>query len=1179
MAYPPPPGGQPPAEGRLREFFLDLGARKEFRALRLRPPTGEEAVAAAAALCLPAYGVAAPSAEEAGLHFHGAQLFARNYQSPDTPYPRLLLNWQTGTGKTIGALAVAREFIRQFRAQGGAPAQRPTVYVVGFTRTIIQDELLAHPEFGYVSSEEVAELVRLRAAVAGGGTAAAARALATRTATYKRRLTDRARGGYFQFFGYKEFANRLFTVTRRGAAGGFSVQGLYLRRDERRPQEEAAAASSSSEEEGEGALLGSQDFLARIEEAVAGGLVRVNAELLGALRGGLLVADEVHNTYNVRWKNHYGVALQYALDALEEASAPPPRVLLMTATVTGGSPTEVVDLLNLLLPLSELPGRRRLRREDFFEIADVAGKREARPRPGALDALGRYSAGRVSFLLEAGEGGGDYPRRVLEGAPLPDPFGAAGDIPYLRFTPCPMAPYHARTLARVVADSAPGARVAVPVGAYALYDLAFPNPEYPPRAAADDPAALGLYTTAEVTRRLTAAPQAWRDAAGVAIETARLRAGGVLIGGAFLAAEPGPGAPPGVAAYSAKYARLVQDLVAHVRGGPGKALVYHHRVRMSGVRLLQELLRANGFADDTEPPTPATLCAVCGRPRRDHAGGGPSHTYTPARFLAVTSDLDRGEIEAQLGRYNAPTNLEGYQYRVLLGSKVLREGWNLRAVRLQAIAAAPSDIPALLQVLGRAVRKGSHAELPPEAREVRVRMYVSTAAAPGAAAPEVERYAEKVRAYLTIQEVERALRAYAVDAGFAARGASAAASLEAIPYRPAVTAAELRSGPTVETTFLAYGHGLREVATLAAAIRGLFGARPVWTYADLWAAVRTPGAVPGLGQEPSGFSEERFAAALGALAAPHPPGFSAARGDPSAGQVVRAGGYYLWAPAGPGGRPQLDVEAYARGAEALAPLSVPVAAYAASARTADVLSARVAEFEKLYAEPLRPIEGLLADYGAEFHEELLRRLVEARAAGAALAPALGRAEGLYRRFRVLVLGSDLARSPAALAAVRGPPPGAREVAGYLSRESVRLFGGGGWYGLPRASLEIGPRFREEPPVVGFFEARAGKLRFKLRPALGSRAPALDGRLLEKGAACATRPRPELVALAGQLRAAPRGEVAAMGVGQLCLAIRGALLEREAAARSAPRAMADAPRHFYLWNDPLPPLRSALAAEN
>ena len=168
MAYPPPPGGQPPAEGRLREFFLDLGARKEFRALRLRPPTGEEAVAAAAALCLPAYGVAAPSAEEAGLHFHGAQLFARNYQSPDTPYPRLLLNWQTGTGKTIGALAVAREFIRQFRAQGGAPAQRPTVYVVGFTRTIIQDELLAHPEFGYVSSEEVAELVRLRAAVAGG---------------------------------------------------------------------------------------------------------------------------------------------------------------------------------------------------------------------------------------------------------------------------------------------------------------------------------------------------------------------------------------------------------------------------------------------------------------------------------------------------------------------------------------------------------------------------------------------------------------------------------------------------------------------------------------------------------------------------------------------------------------------------------------------------------------------------------------------------------------------------------------------------------------------------------------------------------------------------------------------------------------------------------------------------
>lgn len=1213
MAYPLPPSaaeGLPPEEA-LREFLLDLGARKEFRSLRLRPPDASAAAAAAAALGLPAYG-APPSPEGAaaplgGLRLHGAQLFVRNFENPDTPYPRLLLNWQTGTGKTIGALAIAREFVRQFRGRGAAPpAQRPTVFVVGFTRSIIQDELLAHPELGFVTPEEVADLARLRAraeaAGAGGGTPEA-RALAGQLAVLKRRFSDRARGGYYQFYGYKEFGNRLFTVTRRGAAQGFTVQQLYARDPPKPPADGAAGAaraaragedaSSSEEEDGEGDPSAEPpDFLARIEAAVAEGAVRVNADLLAALRGGLLIADEVHNTYNVRWKNNYGIALQYALDRLEAGDSPP-RALFMSATVTSGSPTEVVDLLNLLLPLSALPGGRRLRREDFFEAADAAGKKELRPRPGALDRLGRLSAGRVSFLLEAG--GGEYPRRLLEGVPLPDPLAPGADIPYLRFTPCPMAPFHARTLARMVslrgapAGGAEG-RVPIPANSYALYDMAYPNPAFPPRAAADDPEAYGLYLSGETPHLLSAAPQAWRGAAGVFVEPARGRAGGVLLGGEFLAAAPPPGGPPGVAAYSAKYLRLVEDLVAFVRAGPGKVMIYHHRVRMSGAFQLQELLRANGFVDEAAPPTSATLCAVCGRPRRDHASPPPAHEYAPARFIVVTSDLDRGEIVASLARYNSPTNLDGYGYRVLLGSKILREGFNLRAVRFQQIAALPTDIPTLIQVLGRVVRKGSHAELPPEDREVRVRVYVSSAAEPGGPAPEVERYAEKVRTYRVTQLVEKALRVYAVDSLLAARGADAPASLDAIPYRPAVTAAELGGRPETEATFLAYGHGQREVATLTAAIRALFRVRPVWTYPDLWAAVRTPGAVEGLATDPASFAEDRFAAALGALAS-HPLSVSAApgaRGDPRAsGLVARAGEYYLWVPPQAGGRPLLDIETYAREGAGLAPLSVPVAAYVASARTSQNFAVRLAEFELEYASPERPIEGLLADYGADFHDSLLRLLVDARAQGAGetharlVAPGspLGRAEGLYGRFRVLVRGEDLARHPAALAALRAPPPPPRALVGYLAAEAVRLRDGEGWYELPRARLAIGARFRENPLVVGYFERRGARIRFKLRPSLQApgRARARDARSLERGAVCVTRPRAELEGLAARLRAAPAATVPAMGVDQLCAALRDALLEREAAARAAPRGMEDGLRYVYLWNDPLPPLRGGAAS--
>ena len=1226
MAYPDPPSaarGLPPEET-LREFLLDLGARKEFRALRPLPPSDAAAAEAAAALGLPAFGApAAPGGEEggvlAGLRLQGAQLFVRNFENPDTPYPRLLLNWQTGTGKTIGALAIAQEFVRQFRSRVGvAPPARPSVFVIGFTRTIIQAELLNHPEFGFVAPAEVAELQRLRGRTEEAGGDAATpegRALAAYVAVLKRRFTDRARGGYYQFYGYKEFGNRLFAVTRRGAAKGFSVQGLYVRdagappraRPDRSPEGREASSSSDEEEFDEAALLaGAPSFLEKIDAAVAEGLIEVNRDLLDALKGGLLVADEVHNTYNVRWKNNYGIAVQYALDKLSEEGEAP-RAVFMSATVTSGSATEVIDLLNLLVPLAALPGGRRLRREDFFEAVEAGGGKEVRPRPGALDRIGRLSAGRVSFLLDAGEGdAGGYPRRVFEGDPLADPLAPGKDIAYLRFAPCPMSPFHARTLAHMLSlrksEAPPAAggeapRVAIPANAYALYDIAYPNPAFPPDAAAAPGGdSYGLYLSAEAPHLLSVAPQAWRDAAGVVVEGLKggeARAGApLLIGGAFLAAAPPPRAPPGVAAYSTKYRRLVEDTIAFVRAGPGKAMIYHHRVRMSGVLQIQELLRENGFADEASAPTAATLCAVCGRPRGGHPAA-PPHDYAPARFVIVNSELDRSAIEASLARFNAPSNLEGHSFRVLIGSKIIREGYNLKAVRLQQIAALPTDIPTLIQVLGRAVRKGSHAALPPDQREVRVRVYVSTAGegAPlphGAAAPEVRRYAEKVRSYHVTQEVEKALRIYAVDSLLAGRGGlSAPASLDAIPYRPAVSPEELERRPETLATFSAYGHGKREVHTLAAAIRALFRVRPVWTYGDLWGAVRTPGAVRNLAVAPESFTEDHFAAALGALArhSPSVVAAPAAGGDPrAAGLVARAGEFYVWVPAGAGGQPLLDVESYVREGAALLPVALPVAAYAQETRTASNFAVRLAEFELRYASSERPIEGLFADYDGDFHYALLRLLVDARASGRGAAHGrltspgapLARAEDLYGRFRVLVRGCDFLGHPDGAALLRSARPAPRAPIGFVAAEAIRLRGEGGrWYDIPRKSLGVGPRYEENGLIVGYFERRGGRLRFKVRPPRQALAKARvrDARSLERGAVCGTRPRREQEELATRLRAVRAAELPSLSSEQLCDAVRDRLLLLEEGARAGARGMEDGLRYFYLWNDPMPLLRT------
>jgi hypothetical protein len=1238
MSYPLVPSSvsAPPPERELREFLLDLGSRKEFRSLAPGGPGGLAAGAPAAANPY-GFGLGAPAGSVptiGGLRIHGTQVFVAHFSNPDTPFTRLLLNWQTGTGKTIGAISIAQEFVRQYRSRITVlPGDRPTVFIVGFTKSIIQAEMLRHSEFGFVSPEEVVELRRLHAlAEASGGSATPeARHHSGFVGVLRRRITDRTRGGYYQFAGYKEFANRLFAVTRRGAARGFSVAEMYSRGPARRGPEEDEEDNERADEE--------PSFLERIDAAVEAGDVEVNAELLDTLRGGLIVADEIHNTYNIQTKNNYGVAIQYVLDkiAAEDPRAPP-RAVFMSATITGGSAMEVVDLLNFLVPLATLPGRRRLRRKDFFRTVEQAdGRRLTTPLPGALDRIGRLSAGRVSFLLDTDEAA--YPRRIFEGVPLADPLADGKDIAYLRFTPCAMAPWHEKTLAHMLAlrdggsDAPPrGGRIAIPANSYTLYDMAYPNPVFGPAAAAapglagDD--AHGLYLSGVTPARLAAAPSGWRSAAGVTTES--LKGGTVarsgvptLISGPFLAIHPSAGGksgdtkqkpPPGVAAYSAKYHRLGADILEILAGGPGKILVYHHRVRMSGVLQIQEMLEVNGLIDDSSAPSPSTRCAVCGLEKRGHGAAAAkaswkgAHEYAPARYLTVNSEIDRSVLDRSIARYNAPSNVEGYEFRILVGSKIIREGFDLKAVRYELITSLPTDIPTLIQVFGRAVRKNSHIGLPEDLRTVTIRIYVSTAGTftqGKGPAPEVMRYSEKMASYFLTQEVEKAVRRYAVDAFINYERLLAAdpelltePNIDAIPYTPAIRLADFKGRPLATATFEAYGYGDREVHTIKAAVVALFETRPVWTYADLWAAVRS-GRVRGVPVDPSSFGEESFALALDGLGLHSPfvtrgAEIASQAGTGNVGTVIsRVKGFYIRTPAGPSGQPVLDVESYVRDNAGTAPVRIRVADYVKATRTGQNFLVRLGEFEAEFADAEADIEEALSLYDADFHLTLLGAIVEASAhrggdaavegATAAVLARLGaarsavsRVAALYVRYKVLVLGGDIARSPEAVLLVRGSrPPRADSTApyGYVAVDSVRLYAhnDGGWYDIPRKTLGIGSRYGENEIAVGYIERRGAHLRFKVRPPIQklSAADVRDVRSLARGAVCETRPRAEQEDLALRLKALRQGELDGLSNADICAEIRADLLKREEESRNRKNGMRDGARWFYLFNDRLP----------
>ena len=1195
MAYPNIPTEK--TEKNVRDFLINLGERKEFYMFAKEPalkPNTQPAINTTPAsktqyfpgVHIEQYHPEVPYIP--GLRLSGGQLFVRNFNNPDTPYQRLLLEWQTGSGKTIALIVIANQYVKQFRLQRGKiSSERPTVFIIGFTKRIIQEEMLRWPELGFISLKEAEELRRLRLIAEKGGEDES-RHLGGYIGSLKRRITDRTRGGYYRFYGYKEFANTLFTLTRKGLAEKLELQKIY----EQSLKDEGASLED------------------RLKVEIKSGKIRLNEDLLDDMRNGFLACDEIHNTYNIQTKNNYGIAIQYALDVLGKEA---PRALFMSATPMSGSATEIVDLLNFLVPKDFLPNKKPFLKKDFFKLTP---RTTSSLLPGAEEKIGLYSSGRVSFLLDTGIEA--YPRRIFEGVSLSSPLDGS-EISYLKFTPCPMSPFHQRTLFKVIEELTTKALMP---GAQTLYDMAFPNPDYDPYAPAEkslkDPSH-GLYLSINTIPKISAASSGWKKTAGVQIEKTESSEPALVIG-EFLKLGPGgasrkrvPNRPLGLAYYSSKFSRIAADIIHAIKSGAGKIMVYHHRVRMSGVLLLGEILRENGLTDEFSTPTARVICAICGVPKKDHkpkvlkTTNAKAHDYVPARFILAHYYIDRSSMERSITRFNSPANTEGYRIRVLVGSKIIREGYNFKAVRWQFVASLPTDIPTLIQVFGRVARKNSHIDLPEEERTVTFRIYVTTEN------PELIRYSIKMKEYGVIQRVERCLRRYAIDA-FANYGPLVEArptlqkgkgDLDTLPYKPAVSFSDVTSpsGPKLDS-FEAYGYSIEETKLIEAILRSLFRVRAVWTYDELLKAVKTPGYVKGISVNPSYFSEENFAFALQRLATM--PKYQILTATSSSDQEEAVGsqvvyipvsqngttktklsGYYMLVPVTSRGIPIVDIESYVRKQIPPKLVRIKVNEYLRGGKLERNFEMRLQAFEQRFSDSSVSIELALVQYGEDFHYFLLEALTEAIITGeGTLAKrinkkALNRVIDVYKRFKIAVTVGDILRKPKAKALFRGGHTagafrfGLETMVGYVMEDSVSLYnpysvidGSPPWYRIPLGALEIGRRYTENDTVVGWMECKSGTLKFKMRTPLHNleREKIRDLRLLARGAICETRPRSEQECIACQLKAMKKKELIGATAGELCVAIRNRLLILEEKARAGARGMKKGIRWFYLFND-------------
>ncbi len=808
-----------------RALLADVNRRKEFVMLRSAHAAAAEP---AGSDIIPYYALRRELAKGRHLRFKSYQLFVDNFMTPDTPYSRLLVMHDMGTGKTMTAIGVALRFIEVFRLgvrRTITPMTRPPmIWVVGYTPAAFKRDLFRFTELGFITRNEQDNLTKMRH-LAQLGAEADIKAYKDYYSKLQRRLSNMRGNGFFKFIGFRELTNRVFI--------------------------------------GAGDLTGMSE--AEITRGLASGAIAINEPFVAQFENTLMIVDEVHNVYNSLMANNWGRAIQVILNKF----GPKVRGLFLSGTVLKNSQTEIVDVINLVAGSTE----HMWSRADFFATDDSL-------LPGALNSITEIMAGRTSFLVDVNPQ--YYPRHTFAGT-------AICDAKYLKFERCPMGRIQRSTYDTVAADiitlhehgyifdmvfpqnpsSAPSGSARVPhlleLKPEELHTPVKKNDEGPAEDTADalpvddevgdvvggvgggagDAGSANVVTgifKVSGLRQIETSPPKWRASLGLGVNMKEK-----TIYGEFLQRDR-------MAEYSGKYPRMIDLLGEIMASGGGKVFIYHKFVHMTGVFLIGHILAANGFVAVGAPAGDETRCALCGVTKKVHGDvTAAGHDHAPARYMLVHGELDKRVMTQLLDKFNERDNTDGSRVMILVGSRVLKESHDLMATRHVFVVSRPDNIPSLLQITARAIRAGSHQYLPPEKQDVTIHIFTAQLGGTDALSYEEDRYCRKVRDYGVIQQIERAIHAGALDARINRRLIEPALVKDAIGhlwFEPMAIAADpSAAADNVDglaltdlnlSTFNLF-HKEREVMDIIYVVKRLFMEwSKVWRDTDLWAAVQSP---------------------------------------------------------------------------------------------------------------------------------------------------------------------------------------------------------------------------------------------------------------------------------------------------------------------------------------------------
>jgi hypothetical protein len=523
-----------------------------------------------------------------------------------------------------------------------------------------------------------------------------------------------------------------------------------------------------------------------------------NNELLEYMENSFIICDEIHNVYNSIEQNNYGETLQTIFDHLHSKNVPC-KIMLMSATPLNNKPSEIVDLMNLLVPITKRG--KPYTKGEFFKDETLL--------PGAIKRIESIISGYFSFYFNLD------PSLMPQMSIVGEPIKYLGKkIDYLKFIKCPYTSEQWKASASV--DHSYGTE------AYGILDIVFPD---------------GLYTNKHI-ESISIKPKSWSEKYGIQYTSG-------TVTGSILKKE-------NIKKWSGKYHKMLCELDEFLQLGNQKLMITHEYVNGTGVRLIAEILQTNGIIEYGSSAARNTRCYRCGVTKHDH---GSDHEFGASTYAIIHGEVEPKLIKERINIYNGSRNKTGEIIQILVVSKMVREGYNFKAVRQMWIMHSPPNISSMIQLFGRPVRMRSHVDLPEGDRNVKIKIFVTTR---DDRSYMNARYDQKIKEYKVIQQIETVIRKTAIDNNLYAETIN-----RAIRASDFMTGAPITAKPInykVNDAIFNIQYGDWEIAEIKDIIVNMFYLSKVWKYTDLWKAVRNPPFI--MNVDPKSFDEENFVLAL-----------------------------------------------------------------------------------------------------------------------------------------------------------------------------------------------------------------------------------------------------------------------------------------------------------------------------